>query len=144
MSIWSSTPAPIRPAAPTAVHNSVISAWGCYRIPHLRIKGRCVYTNKVPAGHTRATGKIQTTWGIECTMDSVARQMGIDPYEFRKKNVLLRGDFVCQGHAVDGHGLSRSDGGGHYGHRLGWPVESHAVTRAAANGLNGCADTAWR
>ncbi len=81
----------------TAAHNSVISAWGCYRIPHLRIKGRCVYTNKVPAGHTRATGKVQTTWGIECTMDSVARQMGIDPYEFRKKNVLLRGDFVCKG-----------------------------------------------
>lgn len=81
----------------TALHNSVISAWGCYRVPHLRIKGRCVYTNKVPAGHTRATGKVQTTWGIECTMDSVARQMGIDPYEFRKKNVLLRGDFVCKG-----------------------------------------------
>jgi len=81
----------------TAVHNSVISAWGCYRIPHLRIRGKCVYTNKVPAGHTRATGKIQTTWGIECTVDSVARQMGIDPYEFRKKNVLLRGDFVCAG-----------------------------------------------
>jgi CO/xanthine dehydrogenase Mo-binding subunit len=81
----------------TAAHNSVISAWGCYRIPHLRIKGRCVYTNKVPAGHARATGKIQTTWGIECTMDSVARQMGIDPYEFRKKNVLLRGDFVAKG-----------------------------------------------
>ena len=81
----------------TAAHNSVISAWGCYRIPHLRISGSCVYTNKVPAGHTRATGKIQTTWGIECTMDSVARQLGIDPYEFRKKNVLLRGDFVCNG-----------------------------------------------
>ena len=81
----------------TAVHNSVISAWGCYRIPHLRIQGRCVYTNKVPAGHTRATGKIQTTWGIECAIDSVARQMGIDPYEFRKKNVLLRGDFVAKG-----------------------------------------------
>lgn len=81
----------------TAVHNSVISAWGCYRIPHLRIRGKCVYTNKVPAGHTRATGKVQTTWGIECTMDSVARQMGIEPYEFRKKNVLLRGDFVAKG-----------------------------------------------
>jgi CO/xanthine dehydrogenase Mo-binding subunit len=81
----------------TAAHNSVISAWGCYRIPHLRIKGRCVYTNKVPAGHTRATGKIQTTWGIECAIDSVARQMNIDPYEFRKKNVLLRGDFVAKG-----------------------------------------------
>ena len=81
----------------TAAHNSVISAWGCYRIPHLRIKGRCVYTNKVPAGHTRATGKVQTTWGIECTIDSIARQMNLDPYEFRKKNVLLRGDFVAKG-----------------------------------------------
>jgi CO/xanthine dehydrogenase Mo-binding subunit len=81
----------------TATHNSVISAWGCYRIPHLRIIGRCAYTNKVPAGHTRATGKVQTTWGIECAMDSVARQMGIDPFEFRKKNVLLRDEFVAKG-----------------------------------------------
>jgi CO/xanthine dehydrogenase Mo-binding subunit len=81
----------------TALHNSVISAWGCYRIPHVRIRGRCVYTNKVPAGHTRATGKVQTTWGMECTMDSVARQMAIDPYEFRKKNVLLRDEFVAKG-----------------------------------------------
>src|SRR5258705_1450276 len=84
-------------AGATGVHNSVISAWGCYRIPNLRIRGRCVLTNKVPAGHTRATGKIQTTWGIECTMDSVARQLGIDPYEFRNRNVLMRGDFVCKG-----------------------------------------------
>lgn len=81
----------------TGAHNSVISAWGCYRIPNLRIKGKCVYTNKVPAGHTRATGKVQTTWGIECTMDSVARQLGMDPYAFRKKNVLMRGDYVCKG-----------------------------------------------
>src|SRR5215470_6449891 len=81
----------------TAAHNSVISAWGCYRIPHLRVQGRCVYTNKVPAGHTRATGKVQTTWGIECAIDSIARQMGIEPVEFRRKNVLLRGDYVAKG-----------------------------------------------
>ncbi len=81
----------------TATHNAVISAWGCYRIPHLRVRARCAYTNKVPAGHTRATGKVQTTWGVECAIDSVARQMGIDPFEFRKKNVLLRGEFVAKG-----------------------------------------------
>jgi CO/xanthine dehydrogenase Mo-binding subunit len=83
--------------APTSTHNAVISAWGCYRIPHLRVHARCAYTNKVPASHTRATGKVQTTWGVECTIDSVARQIGVDPYEFRKKNVLLRGDFVVKG-----------------------------------------------
>lgn len=81
----------------TATHNAVISAWGCYRIPHLSIRARCAYTNKVPASHTRATGKVQTTWGIECAIDSVARKLAIDPTEFRKKNVLRRGDFVAKG-----------------------------------------------
>jgi CO/xanthine dehydrogenase Mo-binding subunit len=83
--------------APTATHNAVISAWGCYRIPHMRVHARCAYTNKVPASHTRATGKVQTTWGVECTIDGVARQIGIDPYEFRKKNLLMRGEFVAKG-----------------------------------------------
>jgi len=81
----------------TTTHNAVISAWGCYRIPHLWIHARCAYTNKVPASHTRATGKVQTTFGIECAMDSIARQIGMDPVDFRKKNVLNRGDFVAKG-----------------------------------------------
>jgi CO/xanthine dehydrogenase Mo-binding subunit len=84
-------------SAGVATHNAVISAWGCYRIPHLRVRARCAYTNKVPAGHARATGKIQTTWGIESAIDSVAREMGIEPLEFRRKNVLLRGEFVAKG-----------------------------------------------
>ena len=81
----------------TTTHNAVISAWGCYRIPHLLIHARCAYTNKVPASHTRATGKVQTTWGIECAIDSIARQMAIEPVEFRRKNVLMRGDYVAKG-----------------------------------------------
>lgn len=81
----------------TTTHNAVISAWGCYRIPHLKIHARCAYTNKVPASHTRATGKVQTTFGIECAIDSIARQMKMEPVEFRKKNVLMRGDFVAKG-----------------------------------------------
>jgi CO/xanthine dehydrogenase Mo-binding subunit len=83
--------------ATTVTHNAVISAWGCYRIPHISIHARCAYTNKVPASHTRATGKVQTTWGIECAIDSIACQMGIEPLEFRKKNALRRGEFVAKG-----------------------------------------------
>jgi CO/xanthine dehydrogenase Mo-binding subunit len=83
--------------AATVTHNAVISAWGCYRIPHLRVTARCAYTNKVPASHTRATGKVQTTWGVECALDHVARQMGIDPMDFKAQNVLRRGEFVAKG-----------------------------------------------
>ncbi len=81
----------------TVTHNAVISAWGCYRLPHFRCRARCAYTNKVPASHTRATGKVQTTWGIECAIDDVARALGIEPVEFREKNVLRRGEFVAKG-----------------------------------------------
>ena len=122
----------------TAAHNSVISAWGCYRIPHLQIRGRCVYTNKVPAGHTRATGKVQTTWGIECTIDSVARQMGLDPYDFRKKNVLLRDEFVATGTPVmdtDYLDLMAQAISG-----IGWDGRSRAVQ---SNDLRSAAGSHW-
>lgn len=82
--------------AATVTHNAVISAWGCYRLPHFRCYARCAYTNRVPASHTRATGKVQTTWGVECAMDSAARQLGMEPIDFRVKNVLSRGEFVAK------------------------------------------------
>jgi CO/xanthine dehydrogenase Mo-binding subunit len=83
--------------AATVTHNAAISAWGCYRIPHVSIHARCAYTNKVPASHTRATGKVQTTWGIECAIDSIAQQIGIEPLEFRRRNAYRRGEFVAKG-----------------------------------------------
>lgn len=84
-------------AAAVATHNMVVGSRGAYRIPHFRSHARCVYTNKVPAGHTRATGQVQSTWGIESTMDNVAHKIGMEPFEFRKKNVLGREELVAQG-----------------------------------------------
>lgn len=78
--------------ADTVTRSACNSAWGCYRIPHFRVRARTAYTNKVPAAHFRSTGKTQTCFGIECTIDSVARKMGIDPYELRRKNILPRGE----------------------------------------------------
>ncbi|HZA55090.1 MAG TPA: molybdopterin cofactor-binding domain-containing protein, partial [Candidatus Udaeobacter sp.] len=97
-----------------------------------------VYTNKVPAGHTRATGKVQTTWGIECTIDSVARQMGLDPYDFRKKNVLLRDEFVATGTPVmdtDYLDLMAQAISG-----IGWDGRSRAVQ---SNDLRSAAGSHW-
>lgn len=75
-------------------HNACISAWGSYRIPHFRVRGRAAYTNKVPSGSFRATGKNQTTFGVECTIDTVARELGMSPAEFRKRNTLVRGEYI--------------------------------------------------
>ena len=76
--------------------NATGSAWGAYRFPHFRCRTSTVYTNKVPAYFFRNTGKNETFFGIECMVDSVARQIGMDPVEFRAKNALHRGEFTTR------------------------------------------------
>jgi len=69
-----------------------LASWGPYHILNLKVRGTCVYTNKVPAGLMRGVGKVQAAWGCESNMDTIARHMGIAPLDFRMKNVLHRGD----------------------------------------------------
>ncbi|MEK7814898.1 MAG: molybdopterin cofactor-binding domain-containing protein, partial [Chloroflexota bacterium] len=65
---------------------------GPYRIPHLQIDSYMVYTNSVPCGHMRAPAKPQVVFAVESHMDMIARELGLDPYEFRLRNVLRDGD----------------------------------------------------
>lgn len=75
--------------------NICISAWGCYRLPHFRVRARTAYTNKVPAASFRATGKTESTFGIECLIDQAARRVGISPVEMRLRNVLRPGERIA-------------------------------------------------
>jgi CO/xanthine dehydrogenase Mo-binding subunit len=70
---------------------------GVYRIPNLEIESLCVYTNNVPCGHARAPGEPQMIFAVESHTDMIARELGIDPVEFRKKNLLKDGDHVIGG-----------------------------------------------
>lgn len=70
---------------------------GPYRTGHCRINVMAVYTNTVPAGSMRSIGGPQTIWALECHMDSIAERLGIDPLEFRLKNLLQRGEELRPG-----------------------------------------------
>jgi CO/xanthine dehydrogenase Mo-binding subunit len=72
-------------------------AAGSYNIPHARVEGYCVYTNQVPAGYFRAPGETQTLFAVESHMDMMAEALGIDPLEFRLRNVLKEGDSRATG-----------------------------------------------
>ena len=71
---------------------------GVYRIPHARIDSYMVYTNNVPKGHMRSPAKPQVVFAVEAHTDLIAREMGIDPYEFRQMNLLRDGDASPVGH----------------------------------------------
>ncbi|MEX2431509.1 MAG: xanthine dehydrogenase family protein molybdopterin-binding subunit [Dehalococcoidia bacterium] len=65
---------------------------GNFRIPHARFEMAQVYTHTVPGGYMRGPGEVQGTFAIESHMDEVARKLGMDPLDFRLKNILHEGD----------------------------------------------------
>src|SRR5215813_3457051 len=65
---------------------------GPYKIDNCLIEERMVYTNKIPCGHMRAPGDPQGFFANESQLDIVARKLGIDPAEFKRKNMLRDGD----------------------------------------------------
>jgi carbon-monoxide dehydrogenase large subunit len=73
---------------------------GPYRIPNTRIESMHVYTNTVPGGHMRAPGEPQAVFAIESQIDEVARAIGMDPVEFRRKNLVTDGEETPGGHVL--------------------------------------------
>lgn len=63
-----------------------------YRIPNVRIEARTIYTNTVPAGHMRSPGEVQALFAGESHLDAIARELGVDPIEFRLRNVVRDGE----------------------------------------------------
>ena len=75
-------------------------AAGPYKVPHVFINEKIVYTNKIPCGHMRAPGEPQGFFANESQMDLVARRLGMDAVAFRKKNLMHDGDISPVGHVI--------------------------------------------
>ncbi len=78
--------------APTHIVGGIARIAGPYRIPNVRLEGRVAYTNTVPRGHMRAPGEPQAVFARELHLDVVARRLGIDPLELRRRNLLAEGE----------------------------------------------------
>ena len=85
---------------PQASMSGALMVAGSYLIPHTRIEGYWVYTNQVPCGYFRAPGEPQTRFAVESQIDIIAKAMGLDPLEFRCRNVLKEGDISATGDAI--------------------------------------------
>jgi 4-hydroxybenzoyl-CoA reductase alpha subunit len=71
----------------TTYYNGVL-CMGPYRIDHFRYSGKRVYTNKPPSGAMRGHGAVNSRFAMEVLMDVLAGDAGMDPLEFRLKNLL--------------------------------------------------------
>ncbi|HEY2988887.1 MAG TPA: xanthine dehydrogenase family protein molybdopterin-binding subunit [Candidatus Binatia bacterium] len=74
---------------------------GPYRIPHVLIEENYVYTNRIPCGYMRAPGHTQGFFATESQMNLVAKELGLDPVEFRLKNLMRDGDIAPTGETIE-------------------------------------------
>ena len=73
---------------PRVTQKSGFTAAGPYDIEHVALDNYAVYTNDPPAGALRGFGISQLVWAYERQADIIARTLGIDPLEFRRRNAL--------------------------------------------------------
>ena len=80
---------------------STTCAAGPYRCPNVRIRARTVYTNHTPCSAMRGFGGMQVALGYEGQMDALARELGLDPLELRRRNFVERGDTLPIGQPLE-------------------------------------------
>ena len=77
-----------------ASHGHSICAKGAGAFPQLypcdnvEVDAYTVFTNKSVAGAMRGYGIPQAMWAAECHTEEVAAKLGVDPIEFRRKNLM--------------------------------------------------------
>ena len=64
---------------------------GAYEVPNVKADSFLVYTDNTYAGSLRGFGGPQAIFAFESQMEELARKLGIDPLEFRVKNMLVPG-----------------------------------------------------
>ncbi|HTQ40477.1 MAG TPA: selenium-dependent xanthine dehydrogenase [Pirellulales bacterium] len=76
-------------------------ACGPYRVPAIDIEALAVYTNNPPCGAMRGFGANQSAFAVEQLLDRLAKQVGIDGWEIRWRNILQQGDRFATGQKLD-------------------------------------------
>jgi CO/xanthine dehydrogenase Mo-binding subunit len=77
--------------APFWLWRQTAHAAGPYEVENASIDGRAVYTNKVFGGSFRGFGDVALHFAAESQVDRLAGELGMDPVEFRLRNVLRTG-----------------------------------------------------
>src|SRR3989440_2127075 len=80
----------LTPAIPTLTG---LMLSGCYKIPAIQMNITACFTNKMATDAYRGAGRPEATYVVERAVDLVARELGLDPAEVRRKNFISPDSF---------------------------------------------------
>src|ERR1700744_65293 len=75
---------------------------GNYKLGAVKISTRAVYTNTAPNGAFRACNGVYNTFALERHTDEICAAIGMDPLEFRRRNLLGNNDLGATGQVFEG------------------------------------------
>jgi CO/xanthine dehydrogenase Mo-binding subunit len=94
------------------LQNAMIHSVGPYVIPSLDLRFRGVLTTTTPVGAYRGAGRPYGTAVIERAMDALARELGLDPIELRRRNLIAADQYpYATGLTTAGRGPVEYDSG---------------------------------
>jgi len=94
---------PIPLLSPRVLFAALVVGAGPYRVPHVKVDAKAVFTNNVPTSAMRGFGAMQVTFAYESQMDLLAERLGIPPLELRARNFLRKGDRLPTGEKIETH-----------------------------------------
>jgi len=80
---------------------STVHSTGPYEIPNVKVDANSVLTNNIMTSAFRGFGGMEVAFAYESQMDELARQIGMDPVEFRAKNSLKKGSKTGNHQTID-------------------------------------------
>jgi carbon-monoxide dehydrogenase large subunit len=107
-----------------------------YAIPAIQLHVRAAYTNTAPIGVTRGPGFAEANAIIERLIDKAARQVGIDRFELRRRNMFAAKAMPCT------NAMGESIDSGAFVHTIDQALAAAKTggfpTRKAASEARGC------
>jgi carbon-monoxide dehydrogenase large subunit len=119
---------------------------GPYRIPGIAIEVRAIVTNKTPVGTFRAPGRFEGNFFRERLFDMAARDLGLDPMDFRRRNLITEAELpYATGKLVPYEPETGFDTGDYHAaferalSEIGWEAKKHMQGRLIEGRYHGLA-----
>lgn len=78
-------------SVPTYLYGTLLA--GQYKTPQIYVEVQGVYTNTAPVDAYRGAGRPEATYVVERIVEAAAREIGQDPVELRRLNMIKPADF---------------------------------------------------
>ena len=116
---------------------------GLYDIPAVKYDGYRVYSNTPPCGAMRGHGTVNSRFAFEALLDTMARELGLDPIAVRRNNLLVAPTDTINGLKVMSYGLpdclDRVEQASGWRARIGKLPKGHGLGIACSHFVSGSA-----